>query len=288
LFEEEGVAHIHAHWASTPSTVAMIASTYSRIPWSFTAHRGDIVANNLLEQKIKHATFARFISNSGIKLAGGLCDVKEANTHVLHMGVNVPAESKTKKPITKKFVILCPANLIEVKGHKYLIEALSNIRKGTQVELLLAGEGKLRGVIESQVNELSLSSMVTFLGQLLHEELLMMYASSKVDAVVLPSVDLGEGEHEGIPVSLMEAMAYGVPVLSTLTGGIPELLGDGAGVLVEASSAKALTKALDELILKDAKYLTTGEKGRVKVNGDFNQKKVARVLIGWFERGLKK
>ena len=82
-----------------------------------------------------------------------------------------------------------------------------------------------------------------FVGQVSHTQILEMYVANQVRAVVVPSIDLGNNLHEGIPVSLMEAMAHGVPVVSTTTGGIPELLADGAGILVPPENPQALADA---------------------------------------------
>jgi colanic acid/amylovoran biosynthesis glycosyltransferase len=97
--------------------------------------------------------------------------------------------------------------------------------------------------------------------------------------VVLPSVDLGSGLHEGIPASLMEAMARGIPVVSTRTGAIPELLVDGAGVMVPAADPVALADALQRLLSDDAFRATTARSGRQRVCREFSAKATMSQLI---------
>lgn len=276
--------HIHAHWAATTATMAMIASEVSGIPWSFTAHRWDIVENNLLAEKCRRAAFVRFISKSGLELAQRQGVDSGTKARVLHMGVRLPKGIRQPAEGKQHFTVLCPANLIPVKGHIYLIGAMAHIKeKGKSVRLWLAGDGPLRPELEAKVEILGLSSNVRFLGQLPHTELLALYEKGEVDAVVLPSVDLGNGLHEGIPVALMEAMAFGVPVVSTHTGGIPELLGDGAGVLVHPQDAQALADALEQLACNPELRMQLREAGRKRVLEGFAIDKVVDKLEECFK-----
>ena len=282
---ECGVDHIHAHWASTPSTLAMLVGEMSNITWSFTAHRSDIVSNNVLSKKLTHASFIRFISKSGIKLAEKYTELPGNKVKMLHMGVEIPDSVCRSGDYKKndKFVILCPANMIPVKGHSFLIEALSLSLNQEKIELKLAGSGPLKEALEKQVKRLGLDGIVKFLGHVPHDELISMYRMASIDAVILPSLDLGDGLHEGIPVSLMEAMSYSIPVISTSTGGIPELLHDGAGVLVTQGNAQALADAIDHLISEQLTAQKIAKKGRVRVDEQFNLDSIAKTLVEWFE-----
>lgn len=264
--------HIHAHWAATTATMGLVASAMTGISWSFTAHRGDIVQNNLLHHKILKAKFVRYISESGVRLAENIvgCNVS-GKARVIHMGVCLPpAESlfvKTRETPT----ILCPANLIEVKGHKYLLRAIAILKEqNMRCCLLIAGDGDLLPELMSQVQELNIGDRCTFLGQVPQASILNLYEENKVDIVVLPSIDLGGGHHEGIPVSLIEAMSYGVPVVSTTTGGIPELLRDGAGVMVPDKNADALANAIRTLH-ESAEYARgIGISGRKRIEDEYD------------------
>ncbi|GEM90762.1 hypothetical protein ODE01S_21960 [Oceanithermus desulfurans NBRC 100063] len=173
--------------------------------------------------------------------------------------------------------MLCPAAFVKRKGHRYLVEALKFLPD--QVELWLAGEGELRGEIEKQVKQLGLKSRVRIMGFLSHEKLLALYRERRVDLVALPSMNLGDGLNEGIPVSLMEAMSYGLPVVSTSTGGIPELLRDGAGVLVSDKDPMALAEAIATLYRERAYAKAVGEKGKRRVEKEFSAEAVVEELI---------
>jgi glycosyltransferase involved in cell wall biosynthesis len=235
--KNKSVTHIHAHWASTTATMAYIASVYTKIPWSFTAHRGDIVANNLLKLKSKSASFIRCISQSSSVMIKQL-GVSADKHRVIHMGVSVKNAQTARSRQTKVKKVLCPANLIPVKGHKYLLEAVNKLhKKNIIIELILAGDGELRNSLNEYTQCLRIENHVKFVGFVPHDELISNYLNCDVGIVVLPSIDLGKGCHEGIPVTLMEAMVFGIPVVSTYTGGIPELLGNCACVLVKPQNS---------------------------------------------------
>lgn len=120
------------------------------------------------------------------------------------------------------------------------------------------------------------------LGQVSHKSLLAMYAERKIDVVVLPSVDLGNGLHEGIPVALIEAMGYRIATVSTLTGGIPELLDKGAGMLVPARDCEALADALECLLLHPVRRAQVGLAGRNRVEQQFCIEAVVTELSAHF------
>jgi len=278
--------HVHAHWADYTATMAQTISELTGVSWSFTAHRYDIVANNRLAEKLRSASFARFIARDGLRLARqSVTEEDLANASVIHLGVQVPA---TPAGPSERPVILCPAGLLPVKGHRYLIEAIGLLRdRGLPAELLLAGEGELREDITAQVAALELADRVTLLGAVPHNALLAMYAERRVMLTVLPSVDLGGGLHEGIPASLMEAMSYGVPVVGTLTGGIPELLGAGAGLLVPPADSPALADALARLLEQPDLRRDLGARGRTRIEEDFNVFRAAEQLAEEFKHTIR-
>ncbi|MFP5502636.1 MAG: glycosyltransferase, partial [Candidatus Sericytochromatia bacterium] len=229
--------HLHAHWAGPSSTAGWIASELSGLPWSFTAHSTDILQNNLLADKLTSAQFCRFISRSGLaRLAKLGHAVPEGKACIVYMGVPVPPPIASEPPDAP--VLLCPANLIEEKGHRYLIEAAGLLRdRGVAFELWLAGHGPLEPALDAQVEAAGLGAHVRFLGQLSHGALMALYEERQVGVTVLASIPIAD-RSEGIPVSLLEAMSYGVPIVSTEQGGVPELLAGGAGLVVPPYDAE--------------------------------------------------
>lgn len=280
---EWGADHIHAYWASSVASAAWIAGECAGIPWSFTGHRHDIAQDNLLGDKMRQAAFVRVISESGLRMLPLADSDLGSKASVLHLGIPIPAIS-VRGEKSGRLTILCPANLVAVKGHRYLIEAVALLRNaGVDVELWIAGDGELRGSIKRQIRDLRLRDRVRLLGQMQHDALLSLYRYSQVDVVVLPSVDLGNGQHEGIPVALMEAMAYAIPVVATETGGIPELIGGGAGLLIQPANPQALAGALTKLAESAALRRSLGLSGRKRVEQSFEITKMVKKLVRRFD-----
>lgn len=251
---DQQITHIHVHWASTTATCAMVASELTGIPWSLTCHRWDIYENNLLAQKSRSAKFIRFISKRGAQdgISRGVLAEKIC---VIRMGVNVPSS----RPIVKRKLgtlrIACAANLIPVKGHSYLLDAANLLNKlGVKFTIAIIGDGELKDQLRLKVKKYFLERQVFFLGQLNHSDLMKMYGESSFDLFVLPSVELDAGVHEGIPVSLMEAMAHGIPVVSTKSGSIPELLNDDLKCTVPDKDAFALSSVIEDISKSDARW----------------------------------
>ncbi len=272
LFRKRNIDHIHAHWASTPSSVAYMASCLTGIPWSFTAHRWDIAENNLLAEKLSAAVFARVINNNGKKEIADLIKngMLRKSGIVIHMGTSIPDGPPKGHRQASSTTIMCPANLELVKGHRYLLEACRIlIDRNMTFRCLIAGSGPLELDLKSMARSLRIESSVEFSGGLPHERLISMYDAGMVDIVVLPSITTPDGEKEGVPVSLMEAMAHNIPVISTNTGGIPELVED-SGILVREKDSQALAAAIVNLTRDRNLYEDLQKRGREKVLKEFN------------------
>ena len=288
LVRELAVEHIHAHWGGTSSTLAMVAADLSGVPWSLTAHRWDIRENNLLTVKADSAAFVRAISEDGLRDLARIVGHARAPRQLLHMGVVLPDRPVAqKRAIGEPLRVLVPANFLEVKGHRYLLDALEILRaRGARVLVELAGSGPLHDEIVRRVAAAGLASECIFLGQLSHSVLLENIGAGRWDAVVLASVETASGEKEGIPVALLEAMSHGIPVVATSVGGIPELLGDGAGLLVPPRDPVALADALARL---DADELRArlATLGRERVEREYEITAVVRELGRLFEAATR-
>jgi len=286
LARELAVDHVHAHWAGTSATIAMLASELTGIPWSFTVHRWDIREDNLLRRKADSAAFVRAISADGLADLRRKVDGTSTPTLLIHMGVPLqrrPAAT-SPRPREEPLRVLVPANLLEVKGHRHLLEAVALLRdREVPVRVVLAGRGPLRAAIERQIDSLRLDDACSLAGQLSHPDLLRRLSEGEWEAVVMPSIETRSGEKEGIPVSLLEAMSYGVPVVGTRVGGMVELLDDGSGLLVPPADAHALAAALETLAGDAELRARLAERGRAKVERDFASESVVRELVARFE-----
>ena len=269
--------HIHANWASCPATIGLVASELSGIPWSFTGHRVDIQGNNLLDLKAERATFVRFISESGRHLARSVGSTLAAEqAEVVHLGVLLPprcTENRDAKAASEVPVVLCAANLYGLKAHEDLIHAVK-ILHSRQIfcELWLAGDGPLRKSLQQLVLMLDLAGSVKFLGQLPHDEIIAFYRSGRISCTVLASLI------EGIPVSLMEAMSFGVPVVATGVGGIPELLGGGCGIIVPPRDPVALANGIAEVLTDDGVRVGLARAGRQRIEAEYSVEHNVKLL----------
>ena len=286
ILQWQSVTHIHAHYGSTTSTMAYIISEISGIPWSFTVHRWDITENNLLKIKCESASFVRAIDKQGRKEVIDIVNDSSLNgkISVIHVGVDIPGSSANGKVTPKVFTFLCPAVFVPKKGHQYLFQACHILSKKKDMifKCLIAGDGPLKKKLKNIVGDLGLLEYIEFLGALSQDELYELYSNGRVSAVVLPSIVTESSEKEGIPVALMEAMSYGLPVISTDTGGIPELLDNNCGVMIREKDPKAIAEAMEKIMNDREYYRMLGQRGRHKVETEFNVLEVSRVLLEYF------
>lgn len=273
------VDHVHAQWASVPSTVAMIAAELAGVPWSLTAHRWDIPENNLIHQKGTSATFLRAIDQNGAAELRAL-GAPAAKVRLIHMGVRVPNAPAAGLAERRELRLVIAANLVEKKGHVFLLEALARLKTERRICALdIVGGGPLRADLEAVVERLGLASQVTFCGVMAHEHLIAQMRSGRWDVMVLPSIVTESGELEGIPVALMEAMANGLPVISTRTGGIAELVPPGCGLLVEQKNVSELADAIRSLAATPESRVTFARNAFLHVSSSFNiTRSIAEVL----------
>jgi colanic acid/amylovoran biosynthesis glycosyltransferase len=272
LARRQNVDHIHAHFASTNATVALVAGLVSGIPWSFTAHRWDISENNLLGKKVQAATFARAIDIRGARELATLVERQLHDLPLIHMGVPLrpPGRAARERKPRSPLRVLLGARCDEFKGHRYALEAVARLEAvGVDVSLQCAGDGPLKARIERYSDALGVSKRVHFPGFIDHQELLKQLRDGHWDVALLPSIETSKSR-EGIPVFLIEAMAAGVPVVATDTGGISELLErGGAGMLIPQRDPGAIAQALARLAADGEHRLQLANAGARRVRHDF-------------------
>ena len=240
------VAHMHAYWASGPATLALTTSRLSGVSWSFTGHSGDLIDGVNLKQKIRSSKGIRLISERGACVLKRVTNLPP-ELQIIHLGVNMPSSTSNKED-AKIFRIACVANLIPIKNHLVLIEAMHLIAsQEITIELEIIGTGPLEQKIKKLVQEFNLTDSIIFRGQVEHAKLMEEYQQNRFQLIVLASGTSKSGQEEGIPISLMEAMSYGIPVVSTKTGGIPELIPESLGLLIKPSDPVQLAKKIIEL-----------------------------------------
>lgn len=281
--QTKGICHVHAHFATHPSTVALVVSRLSGIEFSMTAHAHDIfVRHQLLGEKLHAARFVRVISEFNRRyLLDRYPDLPPRKVHVIHVGVPVEAY---QKPVERRRLstsiprILCVAALKPYKGLPVLIQACRKLaRSGVRFRCDIVGEGPARPDLERLILETGLGDQVRLLGALPEEEVARRLRETTIFA--LPSVVAADGQMEGIPVALMEAMAAGRPVVASNLSGIPELVEDEqSGFLVEPGDRDDLAAAIGALIDDPAGARSMGERAREKVRARFALRDVVAEL----------
>ncbi len=269
---EQMVDHIHAHWIAVPATMAMIAAKLAGLPWSITAHRYDIAQGNLISRKFASAEFVRAIDKPGHDELVAQLQPGQTPPEIIRMGVEVDetsAPTRTGRLDDPRIVI--GARLIEKKGHVYLLQAIAKLRSnGLKPKLTIYGDGPLEETLLQISNRLNLNECVFFAGPVSHSELLRQLQGGEFDIAALPSVTASDGDKEGIPVFLMEAMAAGVPVIATPNGGISELIDNTSGSLVPEKNAMSIAHAIQALCEDETLRERKAKAGRVKVSEEFS------------------
>jgi glycosyltransferase involved in cell wall biosynthesis len=271
---QSGIRHLHNHIAKSSCSVAMLASHISGIGFSFTLHGPDIFFEPMLwrlDEKIARARFVACIS----QFCRSQAMVFSAPIHwdklrIVHCGV-VPSRYETP-PKGDGAHLLFVGRLAAVKGLPVLFEAIRTVlAEHPALRLTLIGDGPERGDLTRMVARMGLADVVGFAGYRGQDE--VAEALGQADMLVLPSFA------EGVPVVLMEAMAAGLPVLTTQIAGVPELVRDGeSGVLVPPGDAAALAEGLRRLLGDPALRARMGAAGRAYVAEHFNVKTEAAKL----------
>jgi glycosyltransferase involved in cell wall biosynthesis len=247
------VTHLHAHFAHGCTTVAWLASTITGIPFSFTGHAKDIYRESLnpaglLARKMRAATFATTCTGANLD---HLREVEpHAHVHLAYHGLNADfsallADAPAASPPAELVRIVSVGRLVPKKGFDVLVRAVAELRdRGLDVELVLAGEdGPQATAIRVLADELGIADRIVWRGTVTQAELLAEYRRSSM-FVLACRVD-GDGDRDGIPNVLVEAMAAGLPVVSTTVSGIPEVVEDGVnGLLVPSEDPHALADAI--------------------------------------------
>ncbi|MCC6832419.1 MAG: glycosyltransferase [Thermoleophilia bacterium] len=268
--EAAGIQHVHAHWATHPALAAWTVNRLTGIPYSITAHAHDIyVDRSMLDEKLREARFVVTISEFNRRLFGTWYGSWATDkTSVIRCGVDLTAFTpRTPRPRTADdmFTVSCIASLRQKKGQLHLLDAVAALRAdGVPVRCVLVGDGDMRPAIERRIAELGLGDSVELLGHCSRERVSEVLQAS--DAMALPSVTADDGDMEGIPVALMEALATEVPVVASSLSGIPELVEDGVtGFLVPERDSQALAAALRRIHDDPEGAARLAAAGRVRV-----------------------
>lgn len=283
------IEHLHAHFCHTPTSVALFASELIGIPFSFTAHAKDIYTSrpDQLRRKLAQAAFVvtctRFNAHYLSQFTNGSTPI-----HVIYHGIDPSFFTfEAAQLSTPPYQILSVGRLVAKKGYDDLLVALKMLQDADlDFQFTHIGSGEQAQEIRDFAGTLGLENRVRFLGTLPHHEVLHYYRASH--CFVLASKIAPNGDRDGIPNVLIEAMATGLPVLSTRVSAIPELVEDGVtGSLVEPSDPVQLAAALTRMLQHPARCHAMLPQARHKVEQSFDNRKCIHQLHELFNRVLR-
>ena len=244
--KDEDIQHIHAHFGTNSTEVVMLAHLLGGPSYSFTVHgpeEFDKTTFLYLKEKIHHAAFVVGISSYTRSQLYRWADYSDwQKIHVVHCGLEPSFYDVQPQPIKESPRLVCVGRICEQKGQLLLVNAFNLLaKKGISFELVLAGDGEMRGEIENLIAKYGLKKHITITGWISSEQVREQILAAR--ALVLPSFA------EGLPVVIMEALALRRPVLTTYVAGIPELVRNGvSGWLFPAGDVEELARVLEEFL----------------------------------------
>jgi len=279
--QQNNIQHLHVHFAHIPTDIAMYAAPMANIGFSVQAHANDLFERGwLLKQKVARSSFFATISEFNQRFLENLhADSKKIK--IVRCGVDQSWQPPIK-PLEQNeiFTIGTVGRLVEKKGIDTLIDAISKLVKDDRkICLKIAGNGPLEAELKQQAKRLNLGvDKIAFLGALPHDQVAEFIAG--LDVFVLPCKQDSQGDMDGIPVVLMEAMLCGVPVISTELSGIPELvINHISGLTVQPDNDEELSKAIYKLMESSDTRLHLIAGGKQRVEDEFLlNKNVAKLL----------
>lgn len=272
------VRRLHAHFAHGTTTVTWLASIITGIPFSFTGHAKDIYTEDLnpaglLRRKLDAASFVVTCTEANRAHLQSLGS--QTPVHVVYHGLNADFASLVAGEVRRveppRVRLLAVGRLVRKKGLDTFVDACAVLAsRGVDFEAVIAGEsGDHEAEVRGRVTANDLEDRVQFLGPLTQEGLFAQYQRASVFA--LPCRVLEDGDRDGIPNVLMEAMACGVPVVTTGVSGITELVRDGEnGLIVEPDRPTDLADALHRLIKDPGLAQEIGRQGRETIARSFD------------------
>ena len=280
VIDPRRTTHLHNHIGDQSGTVTMLASNYSGVGYSISFHGWPVffdAYNSRIKEKVLRSRFTRSISHfcrSQLMMFAGKTDHQDFE--VVHCGLDLE-KYRFRLPLERCAIIFCAARLSAEKGLSFLLAAIQILRQnGCDVKLRLAGGGPLLAELQSEARSRGIAENVEFLGYLTEQGVISALTES--DLFVLSSFV------EGVPVSAMEAMAIGVPVIATNVGGTSELIVPGVnGILVPPADAEAIANAVAELVADPEKRKQFAIRGREKVEQAFDLQQETRKLKACFD-----
>ncbi len=280
-FEKRGLRYLHANFGTYQATSAWAIHRLTGIPYGFTVHAHEIfVSPSLMRAKLADAALPVTISDYNIHYMRERLGLSTERVERIRCGVDlsqIPFSARPKRDIP---LILGVARLDLMKGFEFLIDAAGILKtRGIQTEIEIIGrdDGGRMAALQARAEKAGVAEVLTLPGVVSQDELWAAYRRASIFA--LPCITAPDGAQDGVPATLMEAMAAGVPTVSARTSGIPELVVHGeTGLLADPEDAAGLADQLQRLIREPALAARLAEAGREKVAREYDSAANARQL----------
>jgi glycosyltransferase involved in cell wall biosynthesis len=286
--QELDIQHAHAHFVWLEGIAAGIAAELIGITFTIHPHAFGLFSRNRSDVRfaLENATKVVTVSSYHRNFIDKLCPrIHSKDIAIVHYGVNTQLfRPDPHRAANAPLRILSVGRLVEKKGYEYLIEACGLLRnRGVEFECNIVGGGRQRKVeFQSRIDELGLQRHINLLGALSQDDILELYQTSDVFALACTSAS--NGDQDGMPNVLIEAMSCALPVVTTPIAGIPDLVvNDENGRLVDARDATALADALEELINQSQLRRRLGDQARRTVIRDYQIEQNAEALAHIFK-----
>jgi len=264
-FRELGVLHVHAAWANGSATAAWCAAELCGLSFSFSSRAGDVhPPDGLLAHKLAKASFALCESSFLVPHLRQFIPDAPQKVHLLHDVLTLPPAAEAPVPMQAPVRICAIGRFVETKGFQHLIEALAIVRgRGLNARAVIAGDGPWMPRLRELAGHLRVAEAVDFPGFLPHEKVPALLLES--DMLAMPSIRRPNGDSDGLPTVLIEALLHRVPVIATRLAGIPDLVEHGVtGLLTPEGDAEAIAAAIERYAADREAAVAMAGRGRDK------------------------
>ena len=280
-----GIDHVHAHFATSAAEVARLAAGWARVPFTVTAHAKDIFHDSVTTARLKQVLdgAAQVVTVSDFNVAHltravGLDPVRITR---IYNGLDLNRFDYCA-PVDRPARIVSVGRMVPKKGLTDLVRACAILRaRGVAFECVLVGGGSDELAIRTLIAKESLQSRVHLTGPLPQQQMMRVVRGAAVFAA--PSILADDGDRDGLPTALVEAMALGTPVVSTNVVGIPELVcDDDTGLLVPQRTPDRLADALQRLLESPHLQVRLSHNARERIERDFDIHKTSGAMRALF------
>lgn len=286
LLDQHNIHHLHAYFLSWPATMALAICSVSKRTFSISAHSRDLfVEAGALQTKVSGATFITTCSQHGLTFLKKQLPVDLHHKCCLHYhGLEKTSDHsrmRSKESMTPQ--LLAIARFVPKKGISVLLHAFKQVQQTIpNVQLTLLGDGPQRNSLRKLADQLNISAAINMPGHHPNDELDVFFQSASM--LIVPSIQAGDSDRDGIPNVIFESFAAGLPVIATTTGGIPEAIAHReTGLLVTPDCPDDLAQKIIELLSDDALQRTLANHALKNLNDRFDLEKNIRPLIALFE-----